>query len=352
MTITIREVAEKAGVSKATVSYVLNGRSDTMRISPATSERILNAARELGYHPNALARGLTYKRTQTIAVVMQYPALFSGWSGFINALMHGVTDSAVKHGYDLMLHTRNTGRERSSQDGDTIEREVAVLTDGRVDGALLLRDRNDPLASQLHKRGLPVVLMFTGSEQHDLPFVDLDNREGGRLATRYLLELGHRNLVHLAGLTLSTAAYDRRMGYRRAMNEAGFCTDDTLEKSILEIPSPLSDYTPLLKRFERPVSERPAAIFAWSDDVAIQAVRRLSEAGVRVPDDVSVIGFDSTELCNHTAPPLTSVRQPIYEMAERALTLLTDRINGGGSHPMQVTLNPEVVIRQSCRPAR
>lgn len=340
----MREVALKAGVSSATVSYVLNGRSDTMRIAVETRERILDAVRELGYHPNAIAQSLSHKRTHAIAVVMQYPALFSGWSGFINTLMHGVTDSAVKHGYDLMLHTRNAGLVGECGEGSAIEREVAILSDGRVDGALLLRDRNDLLAAELKKRGLPVVLMFTGSEQNEIPFVDCDNVLGGKIATEYLIELGHRRIVHLAGSVSSTAAYDRRTGYNQIMQKQG------AEATVLEIASPLSDFLPLLECFEKPKGQRPTALFAWSDDVAITAIRLLREKGIRVPEDVSVIGFDSTELCNHTAPPLTSVRQPIYAMADNAVTLLTQQIRGEAGEMTLCKMAPEIVVRDSCSP--
>jgi len=135
--VTMREVAERAGVSKATVSYVLNGKETEMRIPDETRERILCAVRELGYYPNAVARNLKSKNTHAIAVVMQYPALFSGWSGFTNELMHGVTDAAVAHGYNVMLQTRQPERHWQGGQMDAVEAEVATLTDGRVDGALL-----------------------------------------------------------------------------------------------------------------------------------------------------------------------------------------------------------------------
>src|ERR1041385_3466152 len=151
MPITMREVARHAGVSKAAVSYVLNGRSDTMRIAEQTRERILAAVRELGYHPNGLARSLARQRTHTVTIVMQYPAVFSGWSGFTNEMMHGVTDAAIEQGVDVMLHTRSPEGRWAHRADDLVEAEVANLTDGRVDGALLLRDLDDPLAIALRQ---------------------------------------------------------------------------------------------------------------------------------------------------------------------------------------------------------
>ena len=135
--VTIKDVAARGGVSKTAVSYVLSGREAGVRISIETRQRVLAAAQDLGYHPNALARGLARHQTDTLALVMQFPSVFSGWSGFTNELMHGATDAATALGFDLMLHTKAL---------DTAVQDAAALTDGRADGALLLRDRDDPLA--------------------------------------------------------------------------------------------------------------------------------------------------------------------------------------------------------------
>src|SRR5690348_5719217 len=128
---TIRDVALRGGVSKATVSYILNGRAASMRIPQGTTERVLAVVREIGYHPNALARSLAHKRTDTVAIVMQFPAVFSGWSGFTNELMHGATDAAIRIGYDVLLHTRQPGGAQDEPEFDLIKAEAAALTDGR-----------------------------------------------------------------------------------------------------------------------------------------------------------------------------------------------------------------------------
>jgi DNA-binding LacI/PurR family transcriptional regulator len=343
--VTMREVAQKAGVSKATVSYVLNGRGDTMRIAPETRQRIRDAIEELGYYPNALARSLAHKQTHTVAVVMQYPALFSGWSGFTNELMHGVTDAAIEQGYDLMLHTRNTVTRRGAGKRDDVEREVDYLTDGRVDGALLLRDKGDPLACTLHERKFPAVLMFTHSVDPAIWFVDCDNIEGGRLATEHLLRLGHMRILHLAGPLRSCAGEERQIGYRQALESMGITVR---EDWILEVPSPLSNYSAALRCFNEENGARPTAVFAWSDDVAIQMMRLLRERNIRIPQDVAVVGFDSTALCDHTDPPLTSIRQPVYAMTRQAFVLLTQKLKGDVPLQTQIRFEPELVIRKSC----
>jgi DNA-binding LacI/PurR family transcriptional regulator len=338
---TIRDVALRAGVSKATVSYIVNGRAAANRIPEETRERVLAVVRELNYHPNGVARSLAYRRSDTIAVVMQFPAVFSGWSGFTNEMMHGATDAAVRLGYDVLLHTRQP--ENGSD--DSVEAEASALTDGRVDGALLLRDMQDPLASVLHARGFPTVLMFTRSEHPDLWFVDCDNRCGARMATGHLIGLGHRRILHLAGPIGSGAGYDRRLGYGEALAEAGLPIDPAW---TIDAPYAGMDFAEALHWFEAPCSQRPTAVFAWSDDVAITLIGLLRARGLSVPDDVAVVGFDSTALCDHIDPPLTSVRQPIYEMADRAFALVTDRIQGRVPDETRVFVAPELVVRRSC----
>src|SRR5690348_10600451 len=156
---TIHDVAKHAGVSKATVSYVLNDRETSVRITDATRDRVLAAVRELRYHPNAIARALNRKRTETIAVLTQYARVFHGWSGFTNEMMRGVSDAAFKAGYDLILHTKEQ---------DDLQQELASLTDGRADGALLLRDVDDPLAERLLVDDFPCVVMFARSAHPDV----------------------------------------------------------------------------------------------------------------------------------------------------------------------------------------
>ena len=334
MAVTIKDVADRAGVSTATVSYVLNGRETSIKITEVTKQRILSASRELDYRPNAMARALSKKRTDTISLVLQYPNIFSGWSGFTNEMMRGATDTAIQLGYDLMLHTK--GQQGISQ-------EVAVLTDGRADGALLLRDRDDPLVEQLVQRGFPCLLIFTQSAHPKVWFVDCDNLLGGRLAAEHLLGLGHRRMLHLAGTRRSNDANNRRIGFEQALAEQGV---PLLPHHVVEITYAGADYSGVKEALLAP--DRPTAVFAWSDDVAIGLLTLAREIGLRVPEDLSVIGFDSTEICNHTSPPLTSIRQPVYEMVSSAFSLLTEQIKGKNVGERQRLFSPVLVERGSC----
>jgi LacI family transcriptional regulator len=342
---TIREVAQHAGVSRTTVSYVLNGRDSMMRIPEDTRQRILDAVRDLNYRPNALARALSQRCTNTIALVMQFPAIFSGWSGFTTELMHGATDAAVEAGYDILLHTRRAAFSPVVSLDQEVAGEVSLLTDGRVDGTLLLRDQDDPLAAALEHQGFPTVLMFTHNDDPQGWFVDCDNVEGASLATQHLLNLGHRRILHLAGSAHSAAGSDRQRGYEQTLRKAGielnsaYLIDTTREENGLRQG---------LELFKASEEQRPTAVFAWSDESAVQFMNLLRSQGLRIPEEVAVVGYDSTEVCEHTDPPLTSIRQPIYEMAYQAFQLLVSRIQGGEVPSRQVWTRPRLEIRQSC----
>jgi LacI family transcriptional regulator len=190
------------------------------------------------------------------------------------------------------------------------------LADGRIDGALLLRDEGDPLISELEMRHLPCVQFFSRAAG-DAPFVDADNYAGGRLATRHLIELGHRRIAMVRGPQRSNSSNDRYVGYRDALESAGIGVGP---ERVVSIPSPLSDPEPFRRLMQTP--DRPSAVFCWSDEVALVLMPLLREMGLRVPEDVSLVGFDSLAACEQAVPALTSVRQPIFDMAAQATRLL------------------------------
>lgn len=346
--VTLSDVAREAGVSKVTVSCILSDRpAGTVRVSEGTRQRVLAAARELGYRPNALARGLARRRTDTITLVMQFPGVFSGGSGFISEMMYGVVDAANAINYDLMLHTK------TQPDPDS---DLRSLLDGRSDGALLLRDRDDPILAGMAERGHPFVQIFSRADR--VPgacFVDVDNVEGGRLAARHLLDLGHRRIAFLGGSPRSAAVIDREAGYRAALADAGLPSPPPGWAALrMNYAGDEAGIAALVALFRTsPPGERPTALFAWSDDVALRAMNVLrQECGLRVPGDVSVVGFDGTEaICERSSNPrLTSVRQPIQEIAERGVALLVSCISGEPVERTQQVFEPTLVVRDSCAP--
>lgn len=325
---TIRDVAELAGVGKVTVSYVLNGQSRAARISESTEQKVIEAALKLNYRPNALARMLVTKRTDILAVVFQRGSFFTVWSSFTSEVMRGVSAAAVEVGYDLLLHTKDTPQNQ----------EANVLSDGRVDGALVLRDEGDEVVQALANRGFPCVSFFCRAEE-GVPFVDTDNVAGARMAVQHLIDLGHRRIAMVRGPLRSTNASHRVDGYCEAMEAA---------KLPMRPDWVVSDLDCLKALMRRP--ERPTAVFVWSDDVAFQVLTMLRDLGLRVPEDVSVVGFDSVEACNQSVPPLTSVRQPVFDMAATATRLLISLIRGEVPAQTQIIFPLVLDVRGSTGP--
>ncbi len=333
---TLNDVAKRAGVGKVTVSYVLNGRAEEARISAQTAERVLAAARELDYRPNALARMLLRKRTDTIAVVFQYAEFFQSTSSFINEVMHGVCAGCIGAGVDLMLHTKVAS---------DLVAEADALSDGRLDGVLVLRDAHDEMMELLIARKFPLVQFFSRSDDPNIPFVDVDNFMGGKLATHHLLDLGHRRIAMVKGAARSVSSNDRHSGYRSSLEEAGVEYDSRFV--VHSEPGGLPGALATLMR----QAECPTALFVWSDDDAFTSMKVLSDMGLRVPRDVSVVGFDSCQSCELFNPPLTSVRQPIDEIARTATELLIEVVRGEPTaRPHQILFPPRLDIRATTGP--
>ncbi|MBS1707923.1 MAG: LacI family DNA-binding transcriptional regulator [Armatimonadetes bacterium] len=333
---TIDDVARLAGVGKVTVSYVLNGRADQARISSETAERVLAAARELDYRPNGLARALSRQRTDTVAVVFQYADYFSASSSFINEVMRGVCDGCVEEGLDVLLHTKPALDPAAEAD---------ALTDGRVDGVLMLRDADDPTLSAVLARRFPTVLFFSRSAHPGVPFVDCDNFAGGRLATDHLIGLGHRKIAFLHGSVNSVDSAERGAGYRHSLQAHGIEFDS---RHVLNFASATDDPRPFIELMTGP--DRPTGLFVWSDDVAFACLRILSELNLDVPDDVSIVGFDSSPACERVTPALTSVNQPVAAMARAATKLLAQKLRGPVDDSAQQIVFPlELDVRASTR---
>ena len=331
--ITIEDVARHAGVGKVTVSYVLNGRSKAARISEETRLRVVAVANELQYRPNAIARMLATRRTDTLAVVFQSGSYFTAWSGFTSEVMRGISEASVAEGCDLMLHTK--------QVGDALD-EAHALADGRVDGALVLRDEHDPTLVSLVDMSFPFVQFFTHSADLEVPWVDCDNAVGGKLATEHLIALGHRRIAMICGSAGSVSSNLRISGYRSALESHGITVPEEWTVSHAEPTDSPDDVIALCSS-----ADRPTALFVWSDDVAVPVMTALREAGLRVPEDISVVGFDSSVRAENAVPPLTSVRQPVREMASAATHLLVSIIRKRDVESRQILVKPTLDVRGS-----
>lgn len=333
---TINDVAKAASVGKVTVSYVLNGRAHEVGISNETAERIVETARLLDYRPNGVARMLARNRADAIAVVFQHAHFFSVTSAFLNEAMHGVCQGCVELGLDVVLHTKPAI--------DPIS-EANALSDGRVDGVLMLRDDGDPALAALIERGFPVVLFFSRTNDPRVSFVDCDNFMGGKIAGSHLVGLGHRRLGVVLGSPHSVDSADRFHGFRSAAEAAGLAI---APEDVARMESTLGTTQEIERMMMRP--DHPTAIFVWSDDIAFECLKVLRELGLRVPEDVSIVGFDSTGACSRVDPPLTSVRQPIGDMARKATQILISIVGKEEAAPQQIVFPPQLDVRGSTSP--
>jgi len=330
--VTITDVARRAKASIATVSRVLNKVPRGFRGN--LRERVLRAAKELDYKPNALARGLHQKRTKTLGVLVTDIA-----NPYYGEITRGIGDIARQSGYALFVC--NTDRRP-----DIMAYYIDVLRENRVD-AVIIGGGGTTGRQQfqnLHNRGVPAVLI--GRYDVPLPAVRIDNLKGGWEAATHVVSLGHRAIAILSGPTTSTSIQDRMKGYQRALREnkltvpkRWILSGDLRPASALEMTERLLTS-----------ADRPTAILAANDQMAIAAMRAAQQLGLRVPGDLSVVGFDNIELASYVTPPLTTMGVPLYRVgvaaAEMAICLLEGTKSSQGAW-----FTPELIVRQSTGPA-
>lgn len=335
--VTISDVAQKAGVGKVTVSYVLNGQAESARISSATAERVIRVATELNYRPNALARMLVKKKAEAIGVVFQYGNFFGSHSSFISEVLRAICHACVENQIDVVLHTREY--ENPLQDAN-------ALTDGRVDAVIIIRDENDPVHSLLMQQKFPSVLFFCRSDHPNSCFVVCDNFNGGKLATQHLVDLGHKNIGMVRGGSGSVDSNDRFHGFRASLESNGL---EFEPNNVITVDFPAGRTEELTNLMNSPGA--PTALFVWSDDDAIQCVRHLNNLGLSVPKDVSIIGFDGTQSGEQCIPPLTTIQQPIEQIANTAVTMAIQLADDPGNVTQRkIVIAPQLVTRESTCP--
>ena len=325
---TIRDVAVRAGVSIATVSRVLNRVEYPIR--SAIRERVLRAAEELDFRPSSVARALAGRETRTLALVVPDIA-----NPYYPRLARGAEDVASQQGYALLICNTDYSDQK-------LAIYVGILRDKRVDGVLLAGggSEHEAVLAELSASGLPMVAV--GRHPLDVPSVRIDNVRAGQAATEYLLKLGRRRIAFLGGPRDHTTVLDRRLGYRRALRQAGLRPTPALE---LE-----GDFTPQAgERAARRLLEarrRPDGLFVLNDNMAIGALEVFKQRGVRVPREIAVIGFDDLPLAGYVEPSLSSVAVPAYELGATAARLLIQRLRGQEVRPV-VWLATSIVERAS-----
>jgi LacI family transcriptional regulator len=333
---TIKDIANLARVSTATVSYVLNG---TRTVSPERYQRVMAAIADLKYRPNAVAQSLRRKQTHTIGLLVP-----DNSNPFFAEVAKGVEDAGYEAGVSVILCNSDSSFDREL-------RYMELLQDKRVDGVIFIATT----AKTDHLRGLtaarvPLVTFYRQLPELDVDTLVVDNLGGGYLATRHLIELGHTAIACVAPASKASPSSLRVKGFQQAMAEAGLREDEALIYHGDNRFSGGKDAAEHLLQTGRPIT----AIFAGNDVMAIGVMRTLQQQGRNVPGDVSVIGFDGISLGAYVTPALTSVVQPRYEAGQIAFKLLLERMRDGYTGPQRaIKLETKLEVRDStAKPAR
>lgn len=325
------DVARQAGVSKSTVSRVLTGHP---RVQKETRERVEQAIQALGYRPNALARGLARGRTYTLGLV-----LFALQNPFFGLVAQGAEMAARARGYHMLITTNGT-LDREQQQAC-----LGMLAERRVDGILIapLQTEEQDLV-EIQKIGVRTVLLDTTDGRGILSSVGGDNVQGGYLATKHLLDLGHRRIGVLSHLSSLSSVRQRLQGYCQAHVEKGVNIDTQLIMRDLSNMHMVREAVHHLLNLPEP----PTALFAINDDYAIAALQTLALREYWVPEDIALMGYDDLPIASWLTVPLTTVNQPKEEMGRIATDLLIDQIEHPELPVRHIILPPHLVVRRSC----
>lgn len=332
--VTQKEVAERAGVSVAVVSYVVN--NGPRPVSPETRAKVEQVIEELGYYPNELARSLSRKQTATIGLML--PNLMNPVYSEILESLERVCTAA---GYTVML--TGTGRDPAKE-----QKLAETLRSKQVDGVVILpSEKPYPFLKLFQQANIPMVVLE--HELADTHCIVIDDRQGGRLAMQHLVSLGHRRIALLERDTLSPHGYLRGVGCREVLQEAGIPLDPAL---VVKTKAGQSvAYAAMQQWLALP--NPPTAVFTHNDMLAVGVIRAALDAGLKVPADISVVGHDDTSIIDYLNPRLTTVKFPVMEMGRRAGQIILELLQQPDSLPAQtITLPVELVIRDSTAPPK
>jgi LacI family transcriptional regulator len=338
MTPTLEQIAALAGVSRSTVSRVVN---DHPSVDPETRERVLRVIREQDYHPNGAARALASRRSHIIGLVIPQAmnAVFA--DPYFPILIQGVSTACEERDYYMLLAF-------PTAEAETLTR---IVRGAHLDGLVVATSLTDnSQIENLTRSGTPFVLIGRSSYEGEITTVDVDNVRGAAMATQHLLRMGYSAIATITGPLALTSALDRRDGYLAAMRAARL---DPPENYVQE-----GDYSEwsggrAMETLLR-LRNRPDAVFVASDSMAMGALKAIRAAGLRVPDDIALTGFDDIPFASAVEPPLTTVRQPIFRLGHTAASVLLDDLLHApeGERPLalgqRILLSTELVIRESC----
>ena len=334
MPVTLNDIADRLGISASTVSRAL---ADYPDIAISTRERVLETAEEMGYRPNVIARMLQKQRTDTIGfIIPTHGPRFS--DPFFSEILAGIGNQAADQRYDLLVSTRAPGAEE-------MEVYKRMVQERRVDGLLVVRTRRqDDRIAYLVEEQFPVVAFGKSDLEVEFPYLDVDSKSGVRRLTQHLIDLGHRRIACISAPLDLIFASARLEGYREALEANSIAIDESLV--IVGALTERSGYDAGREMLTR--DSAPTAIVACNDLMATGVISAAQGLGLTVGRDLAVTGFDDVPLAEHSHPPLTTVRQPIYDIGQRICEMLIHLLRGETLNERHVILEPQLVVRESC----
>lgn len=335
MSATIKDVARVAGVSTSTASLALN---DKPRVSKKTRAKVLKAAQMLDYHPNVIARGLVKRKTNNLALVIPHTAGYIFFSPYFVEVVRGISNTANSFGYRLMISIVSAEVEEKSA-------YLQIIKEGFIDGLILLDVRlRDERILELKRENFPFVVIGRDFTPKGVSYVDPDDVNGAFQAVRHLVSLGHKKIAFINGPSNYMVSFDRLEGYRKALAEAELSynpnlvrhsdfTQESGYETMKEIIDNFSNFT---------------ALFAAGDLMAMGAIKAIKEKGLKIPEDIAVVGFDDIPAARFADPPLTTVRQPIYDIGALAAEVLIGILEGRRVKEDHIIMPIQLIIRKSC----
>jgi LacI family transcriptional regulator len=331
MPLTLEDIARHSGVSRSTVSRVINA---DVNVKGETRQKVLEVIQSFNFQPNLAARGLATGRTNVIGVVIPAGVSVIFTDPYFPQFIQGVSAACNNRNYSVMLWLAEPEYERRM-----ISR---ILHNGLVDGVLVASAlMNDPLVNSLYESKMPF-MMVGRHPTLDVNYLDVDNLQAGRKATLHLLRLGYKRVANITGSQDQVSGYDRYQGYIKALQDYGQAL-----RPELVVDGGFTEeggYTAM----QRLIPQKPDAVFAASDMMAYGAMRALREAGLHIPGDVALVGFDDIPSSSKTIPPLTTVRQSVLQMGSKAVDVLINIIENDAKSTQQVIMDTELVVRESC----
>ncbi|WP_117235990.1 DNA-binding transcriptional regulator CytR [Vibrio maerlii] len=331
---TMKDVAQLAGVSTATVSRAL---MNPEKVSIDTRKRVEAAVMESGYSPNSLARNLRRNESKTIVAIV--PDICDP---YFTEIIRGIEDAAVENGYLVLLGDSGQEKKRESS-------FVNLVFTKQADGMLLLGTNLPFDVSKAEQKNLPPMVMACEfAPELELPTVHIDNLTSAFEAVNYLAQLGHKKIAQIAGPEDATLCQFRHQGYQQALRRAGaVMTDDYVVHGDFSFEAGAKAVRELLA-----LPEPPTAIFCHNDTMAIAAIKEAKILGLRVPQDLSVVGFDDIQFSQYCEPPLTTISQPRYEIGRQTMLMMLDLLRGNNVQTGSRLLETQLIIRESAAPPR